>query len=82
MIQTQTQHCPIGCPTVNSNTFSLERSILDLPRASVVEIALQALQGAGVELVEWDALLYIRMKVPRKRRVSHLFESPSYFKFA
>lgn len=60
MIQTQTGH-----PAVDLNT---EKSILDLPRASVVEIALQVLQGAGVELVEWDAPLYIRMKVPRKRR--------------
>ncbi|KAM6494250.1 hypothetical protein JOM56_010611 [Amanita muscaria] len=59
------RYCPIGHPAVD---FDTETSILDLPRASVVEIALQVLQGAGVELVEWDALLYIRMKVPRKRR--------------
>ncbi|OJA20148.1 hypothetical protein AZE42_12299 [Rhizopogon vesiculosus] len=41
--------------TESSNACDVE-TILDHPSAEVVEIALLALQGAGVELVEWDVL--------------------------
>jgi hypothetical protein len=52
------------------NTYNVETPILDRRSAEVVEIALQALQGAGVELVEWGALLLTRMGVPRILPVS------------
>ncbi|OBZ66449.1 hypothetical protein A0H81_13669 [Grifola frondosa] len=42
-----------------------KKDILDYDPASVVDIALQTLQTAGVELlIEWGALLYRRMHVP------------------
>jgi hypothetical protein len=64
MIQTQTQF------SIDSAGNSTSSSILDRPSASVVEIALQALQGAGIRLVEWDTLLRGRMGVPRVLYVS------------
>ena len=41
-----------------------KKTILDYEPAEVVDIALQKLQKAGVELIEWRSLLYRRMNVP------------------
>jgi len=54
----------VGGSAESSNACDVE-TILDRPSVEVVEIALLALQGAGVELVEWDVLLRMRMGVPR-----------------
>jgi hypothetical protein len=51
MIQTQTYYSG-GNSTGSSKACDVETPILDRKSAEVVEIALQALQGAGVELVE------------------------------
>jgi len=46
------------------------KTILDHEPAEVVDIALQNLQKAGVELIEWRALLCRRMNVPVILKVS------------
>ncbi|KAI0062295.1 hypothetical protein BV25DRAFT_1804045 [Artomyces pyxidatus] len=53
---------PIECRTFDEKQPS--KSLLDLLPEEVVEIALQRLLHAGVELIEWRAPLYRRMKVP------------------
>lgn len=50
-----------------------QQNILDYEPAEAVDIALRRLQKAGVELIEWGALLHRRMKVPVIVRVSLLF---------
>ncbi|OAX42835.1 hypothetical protein K503DRAFT_732790 [Rhizopogon vinicolor AM-OR11-026] len=50
----------VGGSAESSNACDVE-TILNRPSVEVVEIALLALQGAGVELVEWDVLLRMRM---------------------
>ncbi|KAF9443050.1 hypothetical protein P691DRAFT_680326 [Macrolepiota fuliginosa MF-IS2] len=42
----------------------VKNDLLDNSPAWIVDIALQALQQAGVEPVEWGSLLYNRMRVP------------------
>ncbi|OJA09640.1 hypothetical protein AZE42_01387 [Rhizopogon vesiculosus] len=63
MLQTQSYFSVSGSAE-SSNACDVE-IIFDRPSVEVVEIALFALQGAGVELVEWDVLLRMRMGVPR-----------------
>lgn len=48
-------------------------SILDQSPSGVVEIALHSLQCAGIELIEWGVLRYLRMDVPLVLRVCFLF---------
>jgi hypothetical protein len=42
----------------------VKKELLDDSPAGIVDVALQALQGAGIEPVEWGPLLYHRMHVP------------------
>jgi hypothetical protein len=48
------------------------KTILDHEPPEVVDIALQKLQKAGVELIEWRALLCRRMNVPVILKVSFI----------
>lgn len=57
---------------------SSRQSVLYLDPAEVVDIALQKLQKAGVELIEWRSLLYRRMNVPVVLVVSFNFHIQFY----
>jgi len=43
----------------------------NLPPEEVLDIALHHMQNEGIELVEWNILLHLRMNVPRILSVIH-----------
>jgi len=57
---------PKPLPNLPHNLYKNAKisNILDNHPAEVVEIALNALQRAGIQMIEWRALLYRRMRVP------------------
>ena len=43
-----------------------------LPPEEVLDIVLHHMQNEGIELVEWNILLHLRMNVPRILSVIHI----------
>jgi len=60
-------HVPSSSPPVFEHfphKKPVKKELLDDSPAWVVDVALQALQRAGIEPIEWGPLLYLRMHVP------------------
>lgn len=58
------------------STESTLKDVFDRRPAELVDVALTRLQEAGVELIEWKALLYRRMAVPIIVKASGLIDLP------
>lgn len=55
---------PHDCKVKELNGCSTPKDVFEQQPAELVDIALLRLQAAGIELIEWRALLYRRMAVP------------------